>query len=92
MARNRRITLFVDDAELMLFKSIKAEGLSLSTTIRCLALDKAKWLATHGLKSSAAKLRPEYRDAYANGSDPPWENGPKVHSADDGPQFVPDPQ
>jgi hypothetical protein len=50
MGRDRRITVFVNDQEYGVLRSVSPDDEALGRTIRRLAMERAEWLAEHGRK------------------------------------------
>lgn len=63
MARNIRLQLFVDREEHELLRMASPTDLPLSTSVRRLALDRARWLVNHGRKQRAP-IRAEIHNTY----------------------------
>ena len=79
MARSIRMTVFLNQEEHHLLKAVTPPDASVGATVRRMALDKAKWLASKGLKKDITK--PALQEDTV-----PWEEGPPT---DDGPEFEP---
>lgn len=55
MARDRRITIFVNDDEYQRLRMAAEEDVPLGTNIRRMALNRADWLAAHGKKQRGTR-------------------------------------
>jgi hypothetical protein len=50
MARNKRITVFVNDQEYRILRAVSPDDEAIGRTLRRLAMDRAEWMAEHGRK------------------------------------------
>lgn len=82
MARTHRVVVFLNEGEWGALKATQPTDASMSATLRRAAMARLTWLAERSLKQQPIlqKDMPKV---------PGWQRDP---NADDGPQFISDPQ